>query len=295
MQIGVNAQMISTRQSYRAAGSSRYVLNLLRGLRQASTVEEVTAYVADNVDLPNDLAATDRFRVAHAGWPTAGPALRVAWEQLLFPRVLRRDGITLLHGPVNALPMAWRGPCVVSILDLTFMLLPRAFPTANRAYLGWMVRFAARRADRVITISEATRRDVIRLLGAPPRRVITVYCGVDERFRPIEDRARLAEFRQRAGLPDQFILYLGTIEPRKNLVRLIDAYADLRRRGVTALPLVLAGGKGWGDAEIMRHASSRDLGDAIRFAGYVPEAEIPLWYNAASLFVYPSEYEGFGL
>jgi glycosyltransferase involved in cell wall biosynthesis len=91
------------------------------------------------------------------------------------------------------------------------------------------------------------------------------------------------------------MLYLGTIEPRKNLVRLIDAYTLLRERGVTDWPLVLAGGRGWGDEAILARAALSGAAESIRFVGFVPEEEIPLWYNAAALFVYPSEYEGFGL
>jgi glycosyltransferase involved in cell wall biosynthesis len=158
-----------------------------------------------------------------------------------------------------------------------------------------MARSAARRADRIIAISESTRQDVIRFFRAAPERVRAIHLGVDSRFTPRRDRAELAAFRAARGLPDEFILYLGTIEPRKNLVRLIDAYAELRRRGAAHVPLVLAGGPGWHDEPIFERAAQAGLGDALRFAGFVPDEELPLWYNAAALFVYPSEYEGFGL
>jgi glycosyltransferase involved in cell wall biosynthesis len=295
VRIAINAQKLSTRQSFHAAGSSRYVFNLLKELRLLGAPEHILAYLANDVDLPAELRPTDRFRVRVAGVPTVHPAVRVAWEQLAFSRALRHDGVTLLHGPINALPLSWTGRSVVTILDLTFLLLPAAIRRASRTYLRWMVRFAARHASRVITISESTRRDVIRLLGVPPERVTRVYCGVDERFHPIDDTRRIEEFRSSLGLPNEFILYLGTIEPRKNLIRLIDAYAELRRRRATSLPLILAGGRGWGDHEIVRRAEETGLGDQIRFAGFVPEEQIPLWYNAATVFTYPSEYEGFGL
>jgi glycosyltransferase involved in cell wall biosynthesis len=173
--------------------------------------------------------------------------------------------------------------------------MPDAFKRANRVYLRWMARFSARRADQIITISESTRQDVIRWLGARPNKVRAIHCGVEPRFKPMRDEARLTTFRTARGLPENFILYLGTIEPRKNLIRLIDAYADLRRRGVTQWPLILAGGRGWHDTPILEHAAQADLGEALQFAGFVPDEEQPLWYNAATLFVYPSEYEGFGL
>jgi glycosyltransferase involved in cell wall biosynthesis len=293
--IAINAQKLSTRQSFHAAGSSRYVFNLLKEIRRLDPAEEVIAYLADEVAPPPELAPTAHFRIRSAGMPTVNPALRVAWEQLVFPRALHHDRISLLHGPINALPLGWAGPSVVTILDLTFMLIPSTIRRASRAYLRWIVRSSARRASQIITISESTRRDVIRLLGVSPERVTRIYCGVDDRFTPEPRSANVKELRQRAGLPAEFILYLGTIEPRKNLTRLIDAYSMLRRRDATRLPLVLAGGRGWGDDVITARARGSGFEADIYFPGFVPEHEIPLWYNASTLFVYPSEYEGFGL
>jgi glycosyltransferase involved in cell wall biosynthesis len=270
------------------------VFSLLRELRLLGGPEEFVAYVGAR-HRPPELASTPRFDLATTGFPTDRAAARIAWEQLILPRRLRQDGVSLHHGTMNALPVAWRGRSIVTILDLTFLLMPHAFNRGNRLYLTWAVRHAARAADRVITISEATRRDVIRLLGVPPQRVTRVYCGVEERFTPMRDGRALAAFREERQLPDNFILYLGTLEPRKNVGRLVQAYATLRRRGATSYPLVLAGGKGWGEDEIFAEIERSGYANAIRYVGYVPEAEMPLWYNAATLFVYPSEYEGFGL
>lgn len=291
--IGINAQKLSTSESYHAAGSSRYVYSLLRELRALDPPEQFVAYLGQG-EPPPDLEPTERFLPRRATWPTARPSVRIAWEQLVLPRWSRHDGVTLLHGPVNALPVAWGGPSVVTILDLTFVLLPRAFNRANRLYLRWMAAFAAARADRIIAISEATRQDIIRHLRVPAERVQRIYCGVESRFHPIEN-GQMRDFRELHGLKEGFILYLATIEPRKNLIRLIDAYAELRRRGATNRPLVLAGAPGWGVETIVSHAHEAGLDESVRFAGFVPEREIPLWYNAADLFVYPSEYEGFGL
>ena len=292
--IGINAQKLSTSQSYHAAGTSRYVYSLLRELRALDPPESIFAYLG-GVDPPLDLRRTERFITRRAGWPTHRPSVRIAWEQLVLPGWLHHDTVTLLHGPVNALPIAWRGPSVVTILDLTFVLLPDAFNRANRLYLHWMVAFAAARATRIIAISEATRQDIIARLRVPPERVQRIYCGVESRFEPLADGLEVRAHREKWGLKEGFILFLGTIEPRKNLVRLIDAYAELRRRGTTDRPLVLAGGRGWGDEMIVRRAQEAGVEESVRFVGFVPEHEMPLWYNAADLFVYPSEYEGFGL
>lgn len=244
--------------------------------------------------VPKEFAATPHFAPRPVRWPTDHPAARIAWEQFVFPRDLRHDGVTLLHGPINALPVAWHGKAVATILDLTFLRMPDAFNRSNRAYLAWMVRFVARRADAIIAISEATRRDAIQMLGADPHRVHRVYCGVEERFHP-RSTSELAEFRSVRGLPERFILYLGTLEPRKNLVRLIEAYARLRRRNAVTMPLVVAGASGWGHHQVFARAAELGVGDDVQFVGFVPENEKPLWYNAADFFVYPSLFEGFGL
>lgn len=292
--IAINAQKVSTSQSYHAAGSSRYVFNLLRELRDQAPPEEFVAYLSDTL-LPGELAERERFLVRQTNWPTHIPAVRIAWEQIVLPHQLKRDRVTLFHGAINALPVAWTGPSVVTILDLTFLLMPHAFNRRNRAYLHWMVRHTARRADQIITISDATRHDVVHLLGAEPQRVTRVHCGVDERFKPMRGTAVLDAFRRKRGLPDRFILYLGTIEPRKNLIRLIDAYLDLRRDGRIDLPLILAGGSGWRNDDISKRIADAGPQSGVFRVGYVPEEDLALWYNAADLFVYVSEYEGFGL
>ncbi len=291
--IGINAQKLSTSESYHAAGSSRYVYSLLRELRALELPETIVGYLGPG-EHPDDLAPRERFYTRHATWPTVRPSVRIAWEQVVLPRWARHDRITLLHGAVNAIPLAWRAPSVVTILDLTFRLIPAAFNRGNRLYLRWAVAFAAARADRIIAISEATRQDVIRYLHVPPDRVKRVYCGVESYFQPIEN-GRLRDFRKKQGVTRPFILYLATIEPRKNLIRLIDAYGELRRRKATDHDLVLAGGPGWGVETIVEHVGAVGLDGHVRFVGFVPEPEIASWYNAADLFVYPSEYEGFGL
>jgi glycosyltransferase involved in cell wall biosynthesis len=149
----------------------------------------------------------------------------------------------------------------------------------------------------VIAISESTRQDVIARLGVPPERVQTVYCGVDPCFVPMP-ADEVAAFRQRKGLPERFVLFLGTIEPRKNVRRLINAFAQLLTsspRETSDLYLVVAGGKGWLSEPVFARVEELGLKDRVHFPGYVPEAEKALWYSAATCFCYPSLYEGFGL
>jgi glycosyltransferase involved in cell wall biosynthesis len=149
-----------------------------------------------------------------------------------------------------------------------------------------------RRATRILAVSEATKREIVRLLGVPPEKIIVTYDACDARFTP-PDAARLAAFRQRAGLPERFILFLGTLEPRKNLPTLLEAYA--RIASATDAPLLIGGGKGWLYDEIFAKAEALNLGDRVRFVGYIDAAEQALWYAAATVFAFPSLYEGFGM
>ena len=291
--VGINAHLASTSATYRAAGTSRYLMGLLTELRRIDAPERIVAYMS-RLHAPGTLAATSRFALRLSPLPTWRPAVRILWEQFLWPGLLLRDGIDVVHGPAHALPLGWPGRSVVTIHDLSFLVDPTTFHLANHRYLQTIVRLSVRRATRIIAVSESTRRDIIRYLGAAPERIDVIHEGVSAEFHP---RApdELAAFRAKHGLMDAFILFLGTIEPRKNLPRLLEAYAELRRRGRVELPLVIAGGEGPGAAATFLRCESLGLQGSVRFVGFVPEEDKPLWYNSAHVFVFPSQYEGFGL
>jgi glycosyltransferase involved in cell wall biosynthesis len=160
--------------------------------------------------------------------------------------------------------------------------------------LSVFTAFSARRARRVIAISESTKRDVVTRLGVSPDQVDVVYCGVEKILRPLPV-AEVTRFRQERALPDRFILFLGTLEPRKNVQTLVRAYSQWRKAEHDIPKLVVAGGKGWYYDRIFAEVESLDLAGDVIFPGYVTQQELPLWYNAAQLFVYPSRFEGFGL
>jgi glycosyltransferase involved in cell wall biosynthesis len=140
-------------------------------------------------------------------------------------------------------------------------------------------------------VSESTKRDLVHHYGLSPGKVDVVYNGVDADFRPLPP-AQIASFRAKQGLADRFILFLGTLEPRKNVTGLIEAYARL---SPPRPPLVLVGGKGWLYDTVFARVEALGLSGDVHFVGYVPAEDLPLWYNAATVFVYPSLYEGFGL
>ncbi len=186
---------------------------------------------------------------------------------------------------------------VVVIHDMAYRYFPETIEPASLEYLQQGLPAAAAKAHAILTISEATKRDIIRLLGIPGEKIRVIYLGVGESFRPVTDQARLREVRKRYGLPPAFMFFVGTVQPRKNITGLIDACAALwKRRGVGAdCDLVIAGGKGWKSEGLRRHITASGFEHRIHFTGYVDEADLPALYSLASVFVFPSLYEGFGL
>ena len=295
MRAGINAQLLYLSGSYRAAGINRYIHQLLAHLRpMAGAGDEIVAFTG-RWKLPPELEPTAHFRVRQTSLPTWKPSARIGWEQLLQPPTMAMERLDLLHSMSYVQPLVCPAKSVVTMLDLTFMRMPGSFNRWNRLYLAAMSTLSARLCDRIIAISESTRQDVIRFLRVPPEKVEVVYCGVDSPFRPIEDQAALARFREERGVPERFVLYLGTLEPRKNVERLIEAYAKLRLAGEIPHKLVLGGAKGWLYDRIFRRVEELGLSEEVVFTSYIPYEELALWYNCADCFIYPSLYEGFGL
>jgi glycosyltransferase involved in cell wall biosynthesis len=299
MRIAVNAHLLSDQATYRGAGVSNYSAELLKALGSLVTERspspqhplELTAYLhAAQFDAPG-------VRLVRSRLPLENPLARIAWEQTLLPVHLRRQRADLVHGLVNVLPLATRCPGVVTVHDLAFVRTPGALPPLKRAYLTTLCRASVARAAQVIAVSSQTAEDLQHYFGVSNARITVVYNGVAARFAP-----RLAEdlqaFRQRSGAPERYLLYLGTLEPRKNLDLLLRAFArwrqatDIENREVK---LVLAGARGWCYDEVFRDVEALGLAELVQFPGFVPAETLPEWYAAAEAFVYPSLFEGFGL
>ncbi len=225
--------------------------------------------------------------------------LTIAWHraQLPLPADLLTGPIDIYHSPDFVLPPLRRARGILTVHDLAFLLRPDCADAKLSAYLEEVVPRSVRRADFVIADSENTRNDVVVLLGVPPDRVEVVPGGVDARFSPVDDPALLAAARTMLQVGDApFILAMGVLEPRKNLNRLMDAFALLKADG--KLPrhkLVLAGGKGWLVDGILAHHDASPVRDDIVLPGFVPDDLLPAVYSAADVLAFPSLYEGFGL
>lgn len=220
----------------------------------------------------------------------------IAWHRLLLPLPL--DALfgphDVWHFPSFVVPPVRRGRVVLTIHDLSYRLLPDTAAPTLRAYLDRAVPRSLRRADIVVADSESTKRDVIRELGVAPARIHVVLSGVDPRFHEPRSRDEVDALRERLGLRFPFVLAVGTLQPRKNYERLIEALAILAGRG-RAHHLVIAGRKGWLYDGIARRAQELGVAGRVHILEFVPERDLPLLYRAADVFAFPSLYEGFGI
>lgn len=220
---------------------------------------------------------------------------RFIWMQLMLPHIIRQRQPDLCHFPNNTAPFCQTTPYVLTIHDASLFLHSRHHPPSRLIALRLLLPQVARRAAAVITVSHHARRDLMRILNLPEEKVHVIHEAAPIGFQPLEDPIQRRQLRARYNLPDKFVLFVGTIEPRKNLKRLIRAVANLRQRGCNT-QLVLVGPNGWLiNGSLEKEIEALGLKDAVQNLGYVPQTDLPGIYSLATIFAFPSLYEGFGL
>ncbi len=294
MHIGLNAHLLSFRPGYRRAGVSQYVEQMLRGLSRDLATHRDTLTVFAGPDPPPASLHAPQVSWQQTRLPTGSAPGRIVWEQCIAPIAVRRAHIDVLFCPVNVVPLATALPSVVTVHDLAFVAHPEAFHASKRRYLNLMTRLSVRRARQVIAVSAHTKADLVRHFGVSPDRITVIPNAADPRFRPADNPDALRAFRAAHHLPERFILFVGTLEPRKNLRRLIEAFIPLAVTDPN-LQLVILGASGWLTSDIAPLVAQHAIADRINFPGYVSDDDLPCWYQAATIFCYPSLYEGFGL
>lgn len=217
------------------------------------------------------------------------------WIPRLLPKELKKGKVDLLHCPAFKAPLKCDVPLVATFYDLHILKNPKDYNPWLRYYCKFMLPKIARRADKIITISEFSRNDIINTFSLPAEKVRVTYCGIDDRFRLIPDDSLLSRARVKYGLSKKFILYVGALQPRKNIPLLLKAYAKLLKEQDFDHQLVLAGGTGWRNRNIFSLINELNLSKNVKILGYVPDDDLPLIYALAQFLVYPSFFEGFGL
>ncbi len=293
MNVGILAHLLDARSGYRQAGVSRYIEHLIRELPTASP-DRFVVYGGRHSFSPNDgQERRSGLRFSRSWIPTGRPESRIFWEQAIAPAILDRDQIDVVHATVNVAPILTGRPTVVTVHDLAFLRYPDQYPGMKQRYLTALTKRSVEHAERVIAVSENTRQDLLHYYLVHPDRVQVVPNGVDPSMHPVTDATALAAFRDKHQLPEEFILFLGTLQPRKNLIALLRAWARLDPD--SRLPLVVVGAQGWMYEPIFDEARSLGVAGEVVFKGFAEPTDLAEWYSAATIFVYPSLYEGFGM
>lgn len=253
----------------------------------------IGGYAAELVQALRQYTDTEVVPVDWGRDPVMHVPRRLQWQQVELPARARRSGAALLHVTGFDAPL-WRPlPTVLTVHDLIGMHFPGNLPPVARFYWSRWLPWSVRWVPHVVADSECTKRDIVRLLGVEPDRVTVTPLAAHERFAP-QPADAVELLRRRLALPDRFVLYLGTLEPRKGIDTLLDAWAQIAARHEDVL-LVIGGKAGWYAERLHAQAQRLGLAERVRWLDYVPPSDLPLLYTAAEVFVFPSRYEGFGL
>jgi glycosyltransferase involved in cell wall biosynthesis len=299
MRIGIDASALPSRP----VGAGNYIIQLIRAIARRLAIDDSQAtsqvdrlefviFIQKSRLVLLNVEETPNLRLAVI--PNISPSMRVLWEQVSLPGLAKSHQIDLLHSLHYTMPLAYPGQTVVTFHDMTFFLFPHHHTLLKRYFFRFFIHTSSRQAAALIADSESTRQDAIRLAGVPSDKIFTAPLGVTQEFHPIREYTILLQARQKYHLPERFLLYVGMIEPRKNLPTLLQAYATIADQ-MPDHRLVVVGPKGWMVENILQLTGRLNISDKVHFTGYVEQADLPLIYNMADVFIYPSVYEGFGL
>jgi glycosyltransferase involved in cell wall biosynthesis len=296
MRIGIDY----TAAARQRAGIGRYTRELVAALLKLKSSHRYTLFAAVGrletrdwrLEIENlqSLISSLKFRAI----PITDDWLHRLWQRLRLPVPVEAitGPLDVFYSPDFVLPPTLRGTrTLLTVHDLSFLHFPDAFVPSLQRYLERVVPRSVARADRVLADSASTSNDLIAHFGTPPEKVRVLYSGVDARFCPDAEPGEKVRLKARYGLGDRpYVLSVGTLQPRKNYVRLIKAFANLQP---ASLQLAIAGGQGWLYEDILAEAGKH--GDRVRVLGFVDDADLPALLRNAALFAFPSLYEGFGL
>lgn len=287
MRIGLDALLMGGKAGVRRTGISRYETELVNALLRLPSEHEFHVYAQSVVPETPERGSWHSSPVS-----VSNPVARLAWEHTGMVAQAVRDRLDLLHGMAFVVPPAWRKASVVTIHDLALLKIEGHAPKRRTIYLRSMIGQSVRRAGRVIAISGQTKRDIVELFDVDPAKIVVTPLGVPSHLKPLDPEAREA-FRNENNLTRPTLLYVGTLEPRKNIPNLLRAFEIVAAN--TDAELVLGGAEGWLTEELHQTLASMKARERVRLTGFIPEADLASWLSAADVFVFPSRYEGFGL
>jgi glycosyltransferase involved in cell wall biosynthesis len=290
MKIGIDGNEANIRDR---VGSGMYSYQLLKHLYELDTWNEYTIYLKNPpvFDMP----------LERKNWRYIVFGPQKFWTQFALPLKLytQREKLDLFFTPGHYAPRFSPFPTVVAVMDLSYFKFPEYFKKSDLLQLKSWTEYSVKKASHIITISESTKSDIVKYYGVPSNTVTVTYLGYDtETFKPVEDQNQIKKVLDKYGFKQPYILYLGTLQPRKNIVRLIQAFKDLVTDPEYArlgLKLVIVGKKGWLFEEIFTEVKRLKMEDVVVFTGYIQDEEKAAILSGAMLYTLPSLYEGFGI
>jgi glycosyltransferase involved in cell wall biosynthesis len=284
MRIGIDARLVF----YNRAGIGQYIIQLMEALASLEPKEDKFILLQSRKDR-SSIINTNGFERKSLWTPSHN-----RFEQPALSFEISRLGLDLLHSPDFIPPFRRKCKSVITIHDLAFLLYPHFLTRESARYYG-QIDQAWRKTDHIIAVSEATKQDSIKMLGVPEKKISVIHEAANPTYRPVSKDAACRVVKEKYKLDKNFILFVSTIEPRKNLPGLLQAFRRLRDEYKRDETLVLAGSKGWLWEEVYETVHRLNLEKQVAFLGRIPSKDLVYLYNAASLFVHPSFYEGFGL
>ena len=286
MKIAIDATLLTGQLS----GVEKAILGLVQNLLATARDDTILLYVSRDFD-PNLVQRGAKLR--RSWFTNRFKLLRIGWNQTFLPLCLSMEKVDVFHAPGYVAPLINRCPTILTVYDCIALTHPHLCRRANRMHYRLMLPESARHARRVIVPTEAVKNDLLRTTRVSEANVNVIPLGISPQFRPLDDR-ECEKVRTAHDLPEKFILFVGNIEPKKNLQTLLKAFFALKAHRKVPHKLVIAGKPAWGSAAVMRTIAAHDLGEDVRLLGYFPENELAALYNLAELFVLPSIVEGFG-
>lgn len=285
MKFGIDAKYLLQKRT----GITNYVRGLIDGLSQIDQTNEYILYQNSIEAEEKQSSYPANFRIKTIR------SLPIVWKQWAVPRDIEKERLDLFHSPTSTIPMVRKCPTVVTIFDLFTKINPSWFPAKVTIPLNILTGYAARHADLIITISESTKNDIIKYYNVLPEKIKVTYLAKDDVYSPIDDEEALRSIRSKYNIKKDFILYVGSLFLFRNIPALLKAFSVLVHEKGVDVNLVLVGRQFWQQFDLRELIDKLDIQEHVIYLGYAPYNDLPLLYNAAEAFVYPSLYEGFGI
>ncbi|PIS42482.1 MAG: hypothetical protein COT24_03300 [Candidatus Kerfeldbacteria bacterium CG08_land_8_20_14_0_20_40_16] len=298
MRIGIDCRTILNPGKGEQAGVGHYTYSLVKNLLKADKKNEYLLFFDWRVTDTKEFQQRN-VKIKYFPFSQYKRYLPFTYSHMLISAVLIKERLDIFHAPASTAPLAYPGDIVLTIHDLAIYRHPSWFPRGQAFSTKFLVPKSARKAKRIIAVSQATKRDIIRLFKINPSKIRVIYEGVVQHIgTKLVKRASKAQLQKKYKIGEKYLLFVGTLEPRKNLINLIKAFNSLllkNYRKFKDYELIIAGGKGWKYEEIFKTIKQQKFGYKIRFLNYIPHEEKVVLMKNATCFVFPTMYEGFGL